>query len=301
MLTGIHILLTYTCHYECDHCFLYCGPHSEGTFTLDQLRQLLHQAVQLRTVDSIYFEGGEPFLFYPLLLEGVKLARGMGFKAGIVTNAYWATSVEDAGQWLAPLAQLGIFDLSVSDDLFHHDKPEESPVKNAVAAASKLHIPVNAICIEKPTAVPTESGDVEKGSPVTGGEVMYKGRAVEKLTSGQPTRGWRLFTECPHEDLRDPSRVHIDAYGHVHLCQGLLMGNMWKTPLASLVANYDPLAHPICGPLIKGGPAQLAREYNVEHDKQYVDACHLCFVVRSALLEKFPDYLAPRQVYGLSE
>lgn len=34
MLTGIHILLTYTCTRECDHCFLHCGPKQEGTFTL---------------------------------------------------------------------------------------------------------------------------------------------------------------------------------------------------------------------------------------------------------------------------
>jgi len=30
-----------------------------------------------------------------------------------------------------------------------------------------------------------------------------------------------------------------------------------------------------------------------------VDACHLCYRTRQALLERFPEYLAPRQVYGL--
>ena len=30
MLTGIHFILTYTCNFECDHCFLYCSPKSKG-------------------------------------------------------------------------------------------------------------------------------------------------------------------------------------------------------------------------------------------------------------------------------
>jgi hypothetical protein len=30
-----------------------------------------------------------------------------------------------------------------------------------------------------------------------------------------------------------------------------------------------------------------------------VDECHYCFEVRKALIDKFPEYLAPRQVYGI--
>ncbi|MCK4266476.1 MAG: hypothetical protein KAX31_04285, partial [Thermoplasmata archaeon] len=105
--------------------------------------------------------------------------------------------------------------------------------------------------------------------------------------------------ECPYEDLKEPRRVHIDPYGYVHVCQGLIMGNMWDTPLSKLVQNYDAHSHPICGPLVRGGPALLAREYNVEHDDKYADACHFCYSVRLSLLDRFPGYLAPRQVYGL--
>ena len=44
MLTGIHVLLTYTCNFECDHCFLYCSPRAEGTFTLEQIREVIEEA-----------------------------------------------------------------------------------------------------------------------------------------------------------------------------------------------------------------------------------------------------------------
>ena len=101
MLTGIHFLLTYRCNFECDHCFLYCGPHAEGTFTITEIRQLLEEARKLDTVRWIYFEGGEPFLYYPVMVEGLRLAKEMDFKTGIVTNGYWALSEADARLWNA--------------------------------------------------------------------------------------------------------------------------------------------------------------------------------------------------------
>ena len=108
MLKGIHFLLTYSCNFECDHCFLYCNSNSAGTFTLKQIRTVLNEAEKIKSVESIYFEGGEPFLFYPLMLEGLKIATEKGFKTGIVTNSYWATNVEDAELWLKPIADLNI-------------------------------------------------------------------------------------------------------------------------------------------------------------------------------------------------
>ena len=77
------------------------------------------------------------------------------------------------------------------------------------------------------------------------------------------------------------------------------MGSAWETPLAEMVKNYNADAHPICGPLVKGGPALLAKEHQVKCEGRYVDACHFCYVLRLELLEKFPEYLTPRQVYGI--
>ena len=107
MLKGIHFLLTYTCNYSCDHCFLYCSPSSHGTFTLKQIKEVLAEAKKIGTVEWIYFEGGEPFLYYPIMVEAVKLAKKQDFKVGIVTNSYWATSIEDAEIWLKPFSELG--------------------------------------------------------------------------------------------------------------------------------------------------------------------------------------------------
>ena len=216
MLTGIHFLLSYMCNFECDHCFVFSGPSARGTFTIRQIQAALEEAGKIGTVEWIYFEGGEPCLFYPLMLEGVRRARQMGFQVGVVTNAYFATSPEDARLWLQPLADLGIGDLSISDDAFHYGDVEDSPPKRAVACARELGMPVDSICIEKP-ALLREPGQ-GRGAPVAGDSVMFRGRAVEKLIEGLPRKPWRGFAECPYEDLRDPGRVHLDCYGNVHLC-----------------------------------------------------------------------------------
>jgi hypothetical protein len=296
-LTGIHFLLSYRCTDECDHCFLWGSPRARGTMTLAQVRDVLQQAKDLGTVEMIYFEGGEPFLFYPIMMQGLREAAALGFKTGIVSNCYWATSVEDAVQWLRPVTEIGIADLSLSSDLFHGEAMMTQAARDAVEAAKRLGLPEGIITIEAPEGC-TAYSEAAKGEPITGGQVRFRGRAVAKLTEGVPRRPWTEFTECPDEDFTDPGRIHVDAYGYVHVCQGVVMANLWQQPLKEIVASYAPRAHPIIGPLMEGGPVALVERYDLPHEETYVDACHLCYLARDALRARFPEFLAPDVVYG---
>jgi len=299
MLTGIHFLLTYKCIYECDHCFVYSSPGAEGTFTLEQINKVLYEAEKIGTIEWIYFEGGEPFLYYPLLVEGIKSASSLGFKTGIVTNAYFANSFKDTIKWLLPLHESGVSDLSISDDLFHNDGTQNTHAMIAYNTAKKMGMNVSSITICEPDTK-TEKTERKKGEPVVSGDVMFRGRAADKLAKDLPRVNWKEFTECQYEELVNPERVHVDAFGNVHICQGIVMGNMWETPLSELVKNYNVNKHPICKYLNEGGPVKLAEEYSVEHEESYVDACHLCYETRKKLIDRFPEYLAPKQVYGLT-
>jgi len=57
ILTGLHLLLTYQCNYECDHCFVWGSPSQKGVMTLAQVRAIYRQAQELGTVEWIYLEG----------------------------------------------------------------------------------------------------------------------------------------------------------------------------------------------------------------------------------------------------
>ena len=294
-LSGLHILLTYQCTLECDHCFVWSGPWQSGVMPVERLRQLLQQAKDLGTITSIYFEGGEPFLYYGLLLAGAREAARLGFPVGVVSNGYWATSVEDAVEWLRPLAGL-LEDLSLSSDVYHGNEQLSQQTQNARAAAGQLGIPCGVISIAQPEAdrAASTSGQLPEGES----SVMYRGRAAHKLAGRAALRPWAQFTACPHEDLREPGRIHVDPLGNVHICQGIALGNAFRTPLKELCATYDPDAHPITGPLLAGGPAELTRRYSVAHAEQYADACHLCDATRRALRERFPEFLMPEQMYS---
>jgi MoaA/NifB/PqqE/SkfB family radical SAM enzyme len=284
-LTGLHLLLTYACTCECDHCFVWGSPRQPGTLTLAGMRQILRQALELGDVEWIYFEGGEPFLYYAALRRGVEMASEQRFKVGIVSNAYWATDDEDSVEQLRPFAGR-VQDLSLSCDLYHGDEENDARVERARRAAETLSIPCDVIAI----AQPDSAGEYA---------VRFRGRAAQNLTEGATKRPWRTFDSCPCENLRDPGRVHIDPLGHVHVCQGISIGNLFETPLAEICRNYDPDTHPIVGPLLRGGPSRLVDEYGVAHEDRYADACHLCDAARRALRERFPEELAPDSMYGV--
>lgn len=294
-LTGLHILLTYQCNFECDHCFVWGSPWQSGTFTLQQLEYVLNQAEEAGTVNSIYFEGGEPFLYYPVLIKAVDRAVEMGFEVGMVSNGYWANTVEDAHVWLQPLAGK-LVDLSVSSDLFHYDETQSRQVMNATRAAEELGIPVGTISIAHPE---TEQAEPAIGQlPADESGVMYRGRAAEKLVRHAARREWTFFTECPYEDLVEPGRVHLDPLGNLHICQGISIGNLFERPLKDICADYEPEKHPVVGPLLNGGPAELVRIYDLPLKESFADACHLCYTARLALREQLPTFVTPDQVYG---
>jgi hypothetical protein len=262
--------------------------------TLGDIGRILAQARNLGTVRWIYFEGGEPFLFYATLLAGARRAHEAGFDVGIVTNAYWATSVADAVECLRPFASL-VGDLSVSADLYHADTVRSEVARNALAAAAELGMPTGAITVARPEAADAVVGQLPQGEC----GVMYRGRAAEKLAPAAPHQPWSTFTVCRHENLRDPGRVHVDPLGNVEVCQGIAIGNLFQVPLTELVARFAPDADPVTGPLLRGGPAALAEEHGVAREPAYADACHLCYETRRTLRDRFPAVLGPEQMYGL--
>jgi len=295
-LNGLHLLLTYQCNFECDHCFVWGGPWQSGVMTLEQLHEIFRQARELETLEWIYFEGGEPFLYYPILLRGVQMATAMGFHSGIVTNAFWATSIADAQAWLKPFADL-IEDLTISCDLYHYSDTLSRHALNVKEAAAVLNIRLGTISVAQPeeTSAIRALGQLPDGNSV----VMYRGRAASQLVSKAAKQDWSSFSACPHEDLRSPERIHLDPFGNLHICQGISIGNVFKRPLKEICESYYAEGHPICGPLLQKGPVGLVDEFDLQHDDLYADACHLCYECRLALRERFPEILGPDQMYGV--
>ena len=221
--------------------------------------------------------------------------------------------VEDALVWLRPLVGL-LSDISVSTDLLHSNEAISPESRNILAACEQIGIPASTISCEVPTGIAGRSPESALGAPVEGGEtprpllkdvavgrgdILFRGRAAVRLASNAPHKPWSSFDECPYEDLEEPGRVHLDPWGNLHLCQGLVMGNLFRHPLTEILETYQAADHPIAGPLAGGGPAELVRVYDVPHAADYADACHLCYAAREQLRPRFPQALAPDAMYGV--
>ncbi|UCH59437.1 MAG: 4Fe-4S cluster-binding domain-containing protein [Anaerolineales bacterium] len=293
-LTSLHLLLTYKCNLSCDHCFVWGNPRQNGSMRLDNIHLILQQAKGIGSIRRIYFEGGEPFLYYSLLQQAVKSANQYGFEAGIVTNAFWARSFEYALTKLQPFVGI-VKDLSISSDLYHWNKRYEKNVRYAYLAAEKLGIPVGTISVAQPEDVDVVHPIGQR--PFGESAVMYRGRAAVNLASRAPKRHWEGFNKCPHEDLRELGRVHLDPGGNVLICEGILLGNIFENSLEEIFSLYDPDLHPVLAPLVAGGPAELVRKYNLSHETHFADACHLCYQSRQSLVMEFPDILLPAHIY----
>jgi hypothetical protein len=295
-LEGIHFLVTYRCTYACDHCFVWGSPDAEGTMTLAQLTSAIDQAAECG-VETVYFEGGEPTLAYPIVLAAAAHARRRGLEWGLVSNCYWATSVEDARVWLAPFVDLGISDLSLSSYAYFVEDADEDRLRNAALAAQELGLPMAVL--EVGAAACLDVPGLCLGEDV--GEIMCKGRAAVELASGRADRPPETLVTCPFEDFAEPGRAHLGCDGELQICQGISAGNVFADGLAAVLLGYDPARRPVIAEIAAGGPWALARAYG--HELQcalYADECHLCYEVRSALRERFPEVLAPAQCYGLT-
>lgn len=297
MVNSIHLLLTYTCTLRCSHCFVFASPQATGKISSSKVTHTLNQALAIQSIEWVIFEGGEPFLVFPLLLMSIKRARQLGFKVGVITNGYFGRTEEAAIRYLKPLTALGLDKIFISNDRYHYKNTVASPAKRAIDAAVKLGIPTTRLRIDDSAVLPQhqegEKENIEETHPL-----LMVGRASEKLRLDLPTSDWRSFTMCPFKKLQDPETLFIDPSGNVQICQGISIGNIWVNQFSNIMDQFDVKSHPIYGPIFNNGPKGLAEAYKIVPAQDYQNACQLCYDVRRLLLRQFPNYLSPAQLYN---
>jgi len=278
---GLHLLLTYKCNARCRHCFLNSGPDRAELYSPAFAREIVAEAVRIASVDHIFIEGGEPFLYPELMLTVIDRASEAGIWVGALTNGFWAVSKEKARDVLKPLIAAGLQSLSLSTDAWHEEFVPAERVETARVAAEALGIETDIMICRA-------------------ADVVCRGRASSALCSSGAL-DWESLTVCG-ERLQSPGRVHIGPSGEIHLCQGLLIGTTAAArPLGKILADYKAEKHPIAARLIKGGPAELARfaaEYGWQPQPGYTDGCQLCFEVRRYLRRRFPRLIGPKAVFA---
>ncbi len=147
-LEGLHILLTYQCTSECDHCFVWGSPWQTGTLTLEQIEQILAQAKEAGVTPFILRAASHSYITQFWFRLFVK-PRTWVSQLELFRTHIGRTTVADAEEWLRPFVGR-LADLTVSSDLFHCSEEMGERPQNALVAAKWLNIPTGMIRVAQP-------------------------------------------------------------------------------------------------------------------------------------------------------
>ncbi|HUW10665.1 MAG TPA: radical SAM protein [Anaerolineae bacterium] len=259
---------------------------------------------------QVHFTGGEPFLRFSLLLQGVRIASELGIPSYAETNAGWCVNGATTLRRFVALRDAGMSAILISCSPFHAESVPLARTLLAIQKATEVFgrqqvIVYMAHCLPQIRQFSiNETVSLERYVDRFGlqeaGQMLWDaygiipaGRAgyqLGHLTRKQPARAWRL-QNCRTEILY-AHHSHLDLYGNYisWFCGGLALGDWHDLP--RLLSEVETQRHtPIIDLLINSGPHALferaQREYGYEElPFGYAGKCHLCVDVRKHLSQR---------------
>jgi len=280
---------------------------------LSDFRRDLKDVLRNNPVERVHFSGGEPLLYFDLVVRLIEEARAQGVPGRtITTNGFWGENPETALKYTIRLKDAGLSRIHVSVDAFHQTFVPFDSVKGVLRAAQEVDLLawLNAHALGDPdsdnpfnrrtkqlTQALAEEFDLEvKGFA----RIHMIGRAVDTLTSHLPMTDIPVGG-CPREELfRNLPHVMIDPKGWALIGCGVCIGNTNRMSISDILAEYDYTRHPILSVVLDEGAEGLLRisaEAGYERLEGYANLCHLCYDVCRCLRPHYPDVLAPTHLY----
>jgi len=148
-LVNIGFMLTYKCTIACPHCVVEAGPHRKEEMRLEHSLAWIEQASNYRDghIKGIALTGGEPFYNLENLAQISAYCKSLGLIVSVVTNAFWASTRDEALSVLSKLPAIQM--ISISTDVYHQKSIPFDYIKNAVWAARELERLYNiAVCTD---------------------------------------------------------------------------------------------------------------------------------------------------------
>jgi hypothetical protein len=276
------------CNIKCRHCAPECGPSLKSAWNVDLLKKCITDAAKLENLQKrLHFAGGEPFLYFPQMLELCAHARSSGFASTVVTNGFWAKKPERAKGMFRRLADAGMFSVELSTDIFHQEHIPIVIIRQAIQVlkSTGLSIVLRVVTTRRHTVSDTMrqfSTDDLDGIEVLGSPAVPMGRALLEVQDEEFYRSVDGARGCCERLLN----LTVRSDGSVFPCcagseenPSLALGNLSDAPLDALVRRAE--LNLTIKRLIHSGPASffdLLRTVGLGHKirPSYTNICHAC-------------------------
>jgi hypothetical protein len=313
------LLFTYRCTIACRHCLFHCSPRrpdvcvsvEDGVEFLRQLRQ---------TDRVIHIAGGEAMMYYPQMLEICRRAHQDGAAPHFFeTNASWCVDDDTTRRRYEELLDLGVRGVLISADPYHQAFVPPHRRLRAYQWAVEVYGRKNVLAGDYSLEQLMEFRRIGKDEARLG---MYSrehaprlvGRAGESLAPFYPVRdldalvgdtlwhGGPAGRSCRSEfDPEEMWEIHIDPYGNIQTCCGIIVGNVRERPLLEWMRDGFHTRNELVRMAYEEGPyayLRLAEERGYVAADGYPQKCGLCWEARKFLRPFFPETFGPAEVYN---
>jgi MoaA/NifB/PqqE/SkfB family radical SAM enzyme len=310
------LTLGYRCNMLCKHCFIGEKLHDHDTIlTYEDCIEAIESASKLQTIRTVAFVGGEPFVYYKLLLRVADyLHTHYRCALNITTNASWAKTPEMTQRLLDPLFERGLRHIMISLDQYHLEFGTIEHVANCIGRSQELGMDT-AVQIIRRVGAPKEEDFRIALNPLVDIEKIrwYENpcSAIGNAHTMLSKEDLEWHEEIPVGGCNAGDILNIQPDGEIKPCCGaglmakrLSLGNAKREPVDEAVrrAEADPLINSL---VAEQGPRGLARLLSeagrqdlVQKHAPFTDACYAChsFLTDAETLEVLEAQLESRGV-----
>lgn len=251
----------------------------------------IDRAAEVGSMEWVSFTGGEPFLLREMLQKLIWRATERGLKTEIVTNCYWAGSVDTAREELLSLKEAGLDVINISTDDFHQRQIPFGLVKNCYEAARAIDLKVVfMMALSRESRLDLDALSMLLDAKIAGpGRPAFKKPDAVGFEGGFVPVGRGAFlpeSSWVSEPIRDGACLRIlrdigvDPEGEVLVCCGAAampprgrIGNLNKGRLEEIV--LEAYKEEIFRRIATEGPRKMAEKKGLDV-QSFANKCHLC-------------------------
>ncbi len=304
------LLFTYRCTIACKHCLFSCSPKQPNICA--SLEDSVKFLKQLRATDRvIHIAGGEPMMYYHQLLKICKMAQEHGCSPHFFeTNASWCINDEITRKRYEEMRNTGIIGIYISADPYH--QAFVPPIRRfraykiAVEIFGRENVSAAELSIEQLSEYRNIGQNEERlkefvieNTPKLIGRAGEKlapfcmDRPIESLAYDHLWLSGSLDKGCAVEfNGKSMWEIHIDPYGNIQTCCGIIIGNANKKPLSEWMEQDFDTKNKLIQTVKEEGPfglLKLAIKHGYKPKEGYPQKCNLCWEVRKYLRPFFPE------------